>query len=81
VVVVIEFVWDGWGSHSAVLGRAEGIAGYHDITRYPDSRQIPGLVLFRWANAELFKGVPSKCCRLIEVSASVFIATKQGGRS
>jgi MFS superfamily sulfate permease-like transporter len=54
-------VWDGWGSHSAVLGRAEGIAGYHDITRYPDSRQIPGLVLFRWdaplffANAELFQ--------------------------
>jgi MFS superfamily sulfate permease-like transporter len=35
--------------------------GYHDITRYPDARQIPGLVLFRWdaplffANAELFK--------------------------
>jgi MFS superfamily sulfate permease-like transporter len=44
-----------------VLGRAEGIRGYHDITRYPDARQIPGLVLFRWdaplffANAELFK--------------------------
>ncbi len=34
--------------------------GYHDITRYPDARRIPGLVLFRWdaplffANAELF---------------------------
>src|SRR5262249_42842188 len=45
----------------AVLGRAEGIKGYHDITRYPDARQIPGLVLFRWdaplffANAEFFK--------------------------
>jgi len=44
-----------------VLGRAEGVRGYHDITRYPDARQIPGLVLFRWdaplffANAELFK--------------------------
>jgi MFS superfamily sulfate permease-like transporter len=43
------------------LGRAEGVKGYHDITRYPDARQIPGLVLFRWdaplffANAELFK--------------------------
>jgi MFS superfamily sulfate permease-like transporter len=47
--------------HSAVLGRAEGVKGYHDITRYPDARQIPGLILFRWdaplffANAELFK--------------------------
>jgi MFS superfamily sulfate permease-like transporter len=43
------------------LGRAEGVKGYHDITRYPDARQIPGLVLFRWdaplffANAEFFK--------------------------
>jgi len=61
VIAVIEFLWDGWRPHSAVLGRAEGIKGYHDVTRYPDARQIPGLVLFRWdaplffANAELFK--------------------------
>jgi len=61
VIAVIEFLWDGWRPHSAVLGRAEGVRGYHDITRYPDARQIPGLVLFRWdaplffANAELFK--------------------------
>ncbi len=60
VVAVIEFLWDGWRPHSAVLGRVEGIKGYHDITRYPDARLIPGLVLFRWdaplffANAELF---------------------------
>ena len=61
VVAVIEFLWDGWRPHSAVLGRAEGVKGYHDIKRYPDARQIPGLVLFRWdaplffANAELFR--------------------------
>ena len=60
-IAVIEFLWDGWRPHSAVLGRAAGVRGYHDITRYPDARQIPGLVLFRWdaplffANAELFK--------------------------
>jgi high affinity sulfate transporter 1 len=61
VIAVIEFLWDGWRPHSAVLGRAEGVKGYHDITRYPDARLIPGLVLFRWdaplffANAELFR--------------------------
>jgi high affinity sulfate transporter 1 len=61
VIAVIEFLWDGWRPHSAVLGRADGVKGYHDITRYPDARRIPGLVLFRWdaplffANAELFK--------------------------
>ena len=60
VIAVIEFLWDGWRPHSAVLGRVERVKGYHDITRYPEARLIPGLVLFRWdaplffANAELF---------------------------
>jgi len=59
-IAVIEFLWDGWRPHSAVLGRVERVKGYHDITRYPEARLIPGLVLFRWdaplffANAELF---------------------------
>ena len=60
VIAVIEFLWDGWRPHSAVLGRVDGVGGYHDITRYPDATLIPGLLLFRWdaplffANAELF---------------------------
>ncbi|MCP8940140.1 sulfate permease [Alsobacter sp. SYSU M60028] len=61
VIAVIEFLWDGWRPHSAILGRADGVKGYHDITRYPQARQVPGLVLFRWdaplffANAEFFR--------------------------
>jgi high affinity sulfate transporter 1 len=61
VVAVIEFLWDGWRPHFAVLGRVDGIRGYHDLKRYPHARLIPGLVLFRWdaplffANAELFQ--------------------------
>ena len=60
-IAIAEFLWDGWRPHSAILGRANGVKGYHDITRYPDARRIPGLVLFRWdaplffANAEFFK--------------------------
>ena len=60
VMAVIEFLWDGWRPHSAVLGRVDRVEGYHDIARYPDARLIPGLVLFRWdaplffANAEFF---------------------------
>jgi high affinity sulfate transporter 1 len=60
VIAVIEFLWDGWRPHSAVLGRAEGVHGYHDIARYPDARILPGLVMLRWdaplffANAEQF---------------------------
>jgi high affinity sulfate transporter 1 len=60
-IAIIEFLWDGWRPHSAILGRADGMRGYHDITRYPNARLLPGLVLFRWdaplffANAELFQ--------------------------
>jgi high affinity sulfate transporter 1 len=60
VMAVVEFLWDGWRPHSAVLGRVDHVEGYHDIARYPDARLIPGLVLFRWdaplffANAEFF---------------------------
>jgi len=61
VLAVIEFLWDGWRPHSAILGRPKGVDGYHDVTRYPDARLIPGLVIFRWdaplffANAEFFQ--------------------------
>jgi MFS superfamily sulfate permease-like transporter len=60
-IAVIEFLWDGWRPYSTVLGRVDGIRGYHDITRHPEARLVPGLVLFRWdaplffANAELFR--------------------------
>lgn len=60
VLAVIEFLWDGWRPHWAVLGKPEGVDGYHDMVRYPEAKRIPGLVLFRWdaplffANAELF---------------------------
>jgi len=70
VIAVIEFLSNSWRPYSAVLGRAEGVRGYHDITRYPDARPIPGLVLFRWdaplffANAELFHN------RVLEAAAA-----------
>lgn len=61
IIAVIEFLWDGWRPHYAILGRVDGIRGYHDLKRYPHARLVPGLVLFRWdaplffANAELFQ--------------------------
>jgi high affinity sulfate transporter 1 len=70
LIAVVEFLWDGWRPHYAVLGRVDGIRGYHDIQRYPQARLVPGLVLFRWdaplffANSELFHQ------RVLEVLAS-----------
>lgn len=60
-IAVIEYLWDGWRPHYAILGRADGVRGFHDVKRYPQARRVPGLVLFRWdaplffANAELFR--------------------------
>ncbi|MBS0580172.1 MAG: STAS domain-containing protein [Proteobacteria bacterium] len=61
VIAVIEFLWDGWRPHSAVLGRVDHVKGFHDITRYPGAQQLPGLVMLRWdaplffANAQWFR--------------------------
>jgi high affinity sulfate transporter 1 len=49
-----------WWPYQAVLGRAPGVQGFHDVTRYPDAQRLPGLVLFRFdaplifANARVF---------------------------
>ena len=71
VLAMIEFLWDGWRPHWAVLGKPEGVDGYHDVTRYPEAARIPGLLLFRWdaplffANAEYF----SRCVQLAIASS------------
>lgn len=85
VIAVIEFLWDGWRPYSAVLGRVDGLRGYHDISRYPQARQVPGLVLFRWdsplffANAEWFHArvlaavadAPTPVARLVVVAEPI----------
>jgi high affinity sulfate transporter 1 len=59
-LALLDFVWRAWSPYDAVLGRVEGLNGYHDVTRHPEATRIPGLVLFRWdaplffANAETF---------------------------
>ena len=55
------FIQRAWRPYDAVLGRVDGQKGYHDVSRHPEARRIPGLVLFRWdaplffANAEIFQ--------------------------
>ncbi len=62
VLSLLAFLRRAWWPHDAVLGRAEGVKGYHDLAYYPDARQIPGLVLYRFdgplffANADVFRG-------------------------
>jgi high affinity sulfate transporter 1 len=59
-LALLDFIRRAWRPYDAVLGRVDGLKGYHDVTRYPDAKRVPGLVLFRWdaplffANAEEF---------------------------
>lgn len=53
VIASAAFMWRAWRPYDAVLGRIDGIKGYHDVARHPEAQQIEGLVLFRW-DAPLF---------------------------
>lgn len=58
---LLVMVWNAWHPYHTVLVRVDGRKGYHDATRHPAGRFVPGLVIFRWdeqlffANAELFR--------------------------
>jgi MFS superfamily sulfate permease-like transporter len=60
-LTILLLLWNAWHPYFAVLARIDGTKGYHDISRHPEGRQVPGLVLFRWdaqlffANAEIFQ--------------------------
>ena len=50
-----------WWPYQTTLGRVPGLAGYHDVTSYPNARLLPGCVIFRFdaplffANARTFR--------------------------
>lgn len=56
-----NFVRKAWRPYDAELARVDGLRGYHDISRHPGARRIPGLVIIRFdaplffANAEHFR--------------------------
>lgn len=69
---VIYIFKRAWAPYSAVLGVTPGIPGYHDIGRYPDARQVQGLLIVRWsaplffANANQFR---DRIRELVRISA------------
>jgi MFS superfamily sulfate permease-like transporter len=69
-LALLGFIKRAWRPYDAVLGRIDGQKGYHDISRHPEARRIPGLVLFRWdaplffANAEIFADHVSRAVQI-----------------
>ena len=61
VLALLVLIWNAWHPYFAVLTRVSGVKGYHDMSRHPEGKFVPGLVLFRWdaplffANAEIFR--------------------------
>jgi MFS superfamily sulfate permease-like transporter len=61
VLSLLNFVRREWIPHDAVLGRAPGMKGYHDISDVTEAVQVPGLLLYRFdaplffANGEMFR--------------------------
>jgi high affinity sulfate transporter 1 len=60
-LAIFLFFRRNWWPHGAVLGTIEATEGWHSIQAYPDARQIPGVVVYRWeaplffANAGIFR--------------------------
>jgi high affinity sulfate transporter 1 len=52
-LAILLFFRRNWWPHGAVLGRVEGMGGWHDVDSHPDAEEIPGVVVYRW-EAPLF---------------------------
>jgi MFS superfamily sulfate permease-like transporter len=53
VLALLMFFHRNWWPYGAVLGRVEGLDGWHSTEYYPDAQQAPGVLVYRW-EAPLF---------------------------
>jgi high affinity sulfate transporter 1 len=53
VLAVLLYFRRGWQPRGSVLGQVEGLAGWHSVEEYPEARELPGIVVYRW-EAPLF---------------------------
>jgi len=84
-LTMLLLLWNAWHPYFAVLARVDGAKGYHDTSRHPEGRHVPGLVLFRWdaqlffANSEIFRdqamravnNAPTPTLRLVVVADAI----------
>ena len=64
----------GWQPHGAVLGRVDARSGWHNVERYPEARELPGIVVYRWeaplffANSSSFRNQVRRIVKTRDVS-------------
>ena len=71
-----------WWPYETVLGRVDGLEGYHDVHSYPDAQRLPGLVIYRFdaplffANAKTFRDEVRRLARTDPTPRWVVIAAE-----
>jgi high affinity sulfate transporter 1 len=71
-----------WWPYDTVLGRVDGLAGYHDIHSHPEARHLPGLVIYRFdaplffANAKTFRDEVRRLARADPAPTWIVIAAE-----
>jgi high affinity sulfate transporter 1 len=71
-----------WWPYDTVLGRVEGLEGYHDTHTYPGAQHLPGLVIYRFdaplffANAKTFRDEIRRLARTDPPPAWIVIAAE-----
>jgi MFS superfamily sulfate permease-like transporter len=79
VLSILLFFRRSWWPHGVVLGRADGIDGWHGIDRYPEAAQVPNVIVYRWeaplffANAGAFR---EQVRRLVRESSPEWIVVQ-----
>jgi high affinity sulfate transporter 1 len=48
-----------WWPYQTVLGRVDGVPGYHDVRSYPDAERLAGAVIYRFDAPLLFANAPT----------------------
>jgi high affinity sulfate transporter 1 len=48
-----------WWPQGAVLGRLDGVDGWHSLNLHPEAHEIPGIVVYRWEAALFFANAGS----------------------
>ena len=60
-LAVLLFFRRSWWPHGAVLGRIDGVDGWHNVDAHDAAEEVPGIVIYRWeaplffANAGAFR--------------------------
>ncbi len=71
-----------WWPYDTVLGRVDGLEGFHDTRSYPGAGHLPGLVIYRFdaplffANAKTFRDEVARLARADPPPAWILIAAE-----